>query len=249
MTRNRIVFAALVGTVLAGSLLAAPFWQKEDYLKWSRKECQKLLMDSPWAQSYTLTGLHVPAPMNLGTNPRGENPPRISTGPGGVAGDRETYLFIQLRFLTAKPVRAAMGRLQLMARPDEPQFEEQVKSWVEQPEGEQIVVEVTYYSRPGGHRDLRRVENFFRSNTLEQLKTRCYLSHDESETSLSLSDYQAPGEGNPRALLFFPRFDEQGQPHFSGDEETILLRIETDFEDIEQQFHPDEMRYESGFTI
>jgi hypothetical protein len=51
MRRILILFAALgLGSTLAFS--GAPFWQKKDYNQWSKKECETLLSDSPWAKTF-----------------------------------------------------------------------------------------------------------------------------------------------------------------------------------------------------
>ena len=39
---------------LAG-IQGGEFWQKKEYQQWSERECRKLLEDSPWGQSYTLS--------------------------------------------------------------------------------------------------------------------------------------------------------------------------------------------------
>ena len=53
-----LCFAIPVLLLVASSIaFGADFWEKKEYKKWSAKECQKMLTDSPWAKDLTLQAL------------------------------------------------------------------------------------------------------------------------------------------------------------------------------------------------
>ena len=101
----KITISVLILTVV--QLLAADFWEMKDYTMWSEKECMKLLRKSPWAfsESFRTTA-------NLGST---------------ETGVRETTEIIEFRLLTAKPIRMAFGRLQLLQKPNDEALKEKIR--------------------------------------------------------------------------------------------------------------------------
>lgn len=242
---GKTICALLTGCLSAAAVLADDFWNKNPYMKWTAKQCDALITKSPWAIPYALTSDNTPAPMSRAVI---SGAPAVSF-PKGDAGDHQVHLFLQIRFVTAQAIKAAIGRMRLLANPRHPSLSQEVEGYLNQPPPGQIIVEVTFNSRPAGHSSLRPIEAFFRTNTLEQLRKKIYLSHSKSNTYLELIHYIPPGEGQPGALLFFPRYDESGKPYFDGAEKSILLRLETDFVVVEQEFYPKEMFFKGEFTI
>ena len=51
------------------------------------------------------------------------------------------------------------------------------------------------------------------------------LASSDNKT-VPISAYVQPTERNPFPLLVFPRFDQSGQPYFTGKEKSITLRCE-----------------------
>lgn len=244
---RKLLAVGLVAGGLAGLLWAKDFWQQKDYPQWSAKECNRLLSQSPWAHPYALTGLLIPAPMNQAGGDAEEGETRI--GGGFEAGDREVHLVLQIRFLTARSLRAAVGRLRLLQNPDQPGLPGEVDAYVSQDDPPEIAVELTWFSRPEGHPLLREVEGFFRDTNLEQLRTRCYLSSSETGVFVAPKGFTGPARGYPGVLLTFPRFDDQGGHYFNGSEKTLLFRLEARFGAIEQTFNPRKMVWRGGFTL
>lgn len=241
-----LLFVLVAGTTL---LWAKDFWESKDFLKWSEKECAGLMTKSPWAYPYALTNLLIPAPANLGGG--GGSASRYGTRIGGDfgAGDREVHLVLQMRFLAARPVRAAIGRMRLIQNPASSELPRQVEEYVNQEDPAQIVVELTWSSQPSGHPALRTVEAAFRDDNLDQLRSRCFLSSSETGKYVAISEYTGPAQGYPGALLTFPRFDEQGNPHFTGAEKTLMLRLENRLGTIEQTFNPRKMLWQGKFSL
>ena len=62
----RWIGVILMVTCLPLSLSAEGFWVKKDFAEWSARECAKLLNDSPWARSQTITEIFIE---EIGDNP------------------------------------------------------------------------------------------------------------------------------------------------------------------------------------
>ena len=168
---------------------------------------------------------------------------------GDVSGDSEVHLFLQIRFVTARPIKAAIGRTRLLADPKNKALADQVEQYVNQPDGAEVVVEVTYYSEPAGHPSLRQVENFLRTATLPTLKDRVFLSASKKDVHVPIGRYQGPYEGYNGALLLFPRYDEEGNPHFDGSEREIHFHMRTSFADIDLRLKPSDMIFGGAFAF
>ena len=96
---RRMLAAILIAAVLPSTLVAEGFWVKKAYQEWSARECEKILNDSPWAKSRTMTAVFV--------QPQGQP----SVVPGRDSIPQITYV---ARLWSALPVRqAAVRRMQL----------------------------------------------------------------------------------------------------------------------------------------
>ena len=51
----RPLLATILFAAFAASLFAADFWAKKPYTKWSVDDCERMLQDSPWAKTKTLS--------------------------------------------------------------------------------------------------------------------------------------------------------------------------------------------------
>ncbi len=130
-----------IGTLLATMILPIPlnaqgFWAKKDFTEWSAKECAKLLSDSPWAKSQTITQVFIEEIGEPGSVPSREHAPQI------------TYL---AQIWSAEPIRQAVVRqarlapeFKKLAEPQRQGMEAQQASLLEEKFGGRIVVRVEY---------------------------------------------------------------------------------------------------------
>jgi hypothetical protein len=244
VTSLMIVLLGLMSVLSLGD----EFWDKKPYQEWEAKQCEKLLQDSPWSHPYAVTSVTIPGVQRQG----GGTTPTRSFGDGDLAEtsqDREVLLYLQIRFVTAKPIKAAIGRSRMLAEPKNKALAEQVGQYIDQPDGPEVIVEVTYYSEPAGHLSLRQIENFLRTATLPTLKERVFLSDSAKGVQVNIGRYQGPYEGYNGALLLFPRYDEEGNPYFDGSEREILFHMETDFADVDLKLKPRDMVFGGVFTL
>jgi len=246
----KTILAALVWVLSLSYLLAADFWDQKPYTDWNQKECDKLLEKSPWSHPYALTGVIIPGMANWNrpsspTSSRSFGDDSLAT----LTGDREVHLFLQIRFMTAKPLKAAIGQSRLLADPNNQALQDQAEQYVNQADGPEIIVEVTYYSEPAGHWSLREVAGFLQTATLPVIQNKIWLSASSSDTHIPLLRYQGPYEGYNGALLFFPRYDENGNPNFNGSEREMLFHMEADFVTVDLILKPEDMKFEDVFTL
>ena len=240
---------ALVWIISLSYLSAADFWDKKPYTDWKQKECEKLLKKSPWSHPYAITGVTIPGMMDQKTGGttlgRGYGDGDLDT----TIGDREVHIFLQIRFLTARPLKAAVGQSRLLADPKNQDLRDQVEQYINQEDGPEIVVEVTYYSEPKGHPSLRQIEGFLRTTTLEAIQHKVWLSDSSADTQVPILRYQGPQEGYNGALLFFPRYDESGKPYFPGSEGDMLFHMEAGFAMVDLVLKQKDMTFEDEFTL
>ena len=88
---RRMLAAILIAAVFPSTLVAEGFWVKKAYQEWSARECEKILNDSPWAKSRTMTAVFV--------QPQGQP----SVVPGRDSIPQITYV---ARLWSALPVRS-----------------------------------------------------------------------------------------------------------------------------------------------
>jgi len=115
------LFLAVLGTV---ALQAAEFWERLQPEQWSRKQAEELLQASPWARVVELPvraapGQPIPTVVQAGTDAC------ANCDPTGRSFDRELSqanqllrvptLRVRLLWLTALPIREALGRLSAQA--------------------------------------------------------------------------------------------------------------------------------------
>lgn len=205
----RLVEITILVLILAAvPLLAGDFWEGKDYTTWSEKECMKMLRKSPWAsyETYRTTA-------NLGST---------------ETGVRETTEIIELRLLTAKPIRMALGRLQLLQKPNDEALKEQVKRFVERPPGDEILVQVNCRTIPAGG-FWSHLHAFFARATLSTFVDTTNLISADGE-HVAMIGYLPWTDERPNAVFVFPRLAEDGEPYFSGKEKSIVFRSEFDMD-------------------
>lgn len=122
---NRRFMSLMAGCVLvSGFALAAEFWERKEFTEWTDKEIRKILTDSPWARTVELA-LAMPSAgegggrmrmpggggggMGGGDLEEGGGMPRMG-GEGVAAGPMPT-VSVQLRWVSALPVKQAIARV------------------------------------------------------------------------------------------------------------------------------------------
>lgn len=185
------------------------FWLEKPFAKWNKKEAEKILNDSPWADSVTFS---EPAPVISSVTPR-------TATLGDTGGRIDVYRIFRVRFLSARPVRVALGRMtRIMKEGDRTEgIDPGAQQFIDASFGDRIVLALETESnsqRAGG--ELARLLS---SLTLARVQPDTYLQSPSGKKNY-LSDYVPPSPDGLGAKLVFSRTVD-GTPFISGEEGTI----------------------------
>lgn len=204
---NKIIW--ILAVLGAWTLSAADFWQTKKFPDWSDKEVEKILKDSPWAQTFTVeTGKNAGGSSNRGMGGGGNMGGGGMGGGGGRAGrgggmgsstgtnttgsnypqQTSGSSTIILRWLSALPVKQAIARAQYG---DEAATSPDAVRSFEREETQYIVALIGVPPR------LVRKANQMKSNAWLRLK-----GHDAIPASDAKSDLRDNGV---YLTLYFPR--------------------------------------------
>lgn len=206
--------AALLGSVSAGH--AAEFWQKKDYRQWSKKECRKLLENSPWAKRYA-EGRAIVEQI------RAWQPESVERG-----REAHPYIEYQVRFLSALPIRQALVRLMQINSDYEKMPPEQQRAFDQQAAGllnaqfpDTVVLAVTYGSNVDAYD--KPLAQYWQHQTAETLKNFIFLAGRPGE-KVPLLRYTVAGGAGREFRLTFPR-EHEGRPLLGPNGKTLQLEF------------------------
>jgi hypothetical protein len=191
------------------------FWQKKSYQEWSDRECQKLLHDSPWAQTFS----------NLRFVDRRRERKSDELQRGGESQPEFSYVAL---IRSALPIRQALVR-QLKLDPKFVQKTPQEKQTIlaesarllSEKFADRISIYVGYQSNVGIYdADLVR---FWQTQNTETLRNQIYLI--QGSDRIELIGYQSAKQGQNGFELTFPRH-VNGRPLLSAADKTLTLSIE-----------------------
>lgn len=199
---SRQVFSVVL---IIGLLTSAALSQtlSKPWTEWSRKEAEKILTDSPWAQTQTETDIselffRPQAAPNAITGARNSDPARDERG----ANNQATSIKYYVRFLSAKPVRLAIARQIELDQPADERVRAYLKDFVERRFDRWIAITVTFTSSDG--RLLGAASQAFNSAVTSVLKNNTYLERKDGKR-LFLHTYQAPSADGLGAKFIFER--------------------------------------------
>ena len=243
--------ASLLVLLVSAPLLAAKFWESKEFTTWSQKECMELLNKSPWTQSLsfgsTLSARTMPA----------DAPVSIRDAPTeGKLGEQDSTVVFQFRALTAKPIRLALMRLQMLKKPDDAALREQAAKIDEEPAGKEIAIQVSYQTVPQGSSAVHDLHSYFLQSTWITFRDSTSLASEKSGI-VPVARYLPPSEKQANPLFIFPRVNEKGEPYFTGEEKSIALmsEFEPTINNAKQRYkiyvklNPREMKFQNAFAF
>ena len=207
-----VVSACLV--VLMSACLALAQKQKP-WTEWTKKDVDKTLNDSAWGQTQSEGGASSSQSSDSAVTqvaaPRSSDRQLSRQGESGE-GKPVNYVKYYVRFLSAKPVRAAFARQVLLskAEPDEA-LTTQLQGFVDRDFSEYIVVSVGV--EVGDQRMAGPIMQAFSGANTEALQKTVYLERKDGK-KLFLMDYRPPVQDGMGAKFIFKRAVD-GQPFLS----------------------------------
>lgn len=208
----RTVINLLVALTLLLALTAATA-QKNDkpWTDWSKKDAQKVLNDSPWAQTQTDTDTSEmfysptsPAGTGSRTQSTSVNIDRADTG----ATNQSVNVKFHVRFFSARPVRQALARMMELDQKPPAEVVARLHSFADLKSTGSIIVTVTYESPDQRYSGV--VMQAFNSAITATLKNNSYLERSDGKR-LFLEEYVPPGKDGFGARFIFLR-EMNGQP-------------------------------------
>jgi len=208
------VLSALL--LLSSLAVAKEWWEKKSYDKWSKKDVNRMLDESPWGKIHTVTIM----------NPATEGASRSFEDLGRGDLEREKHSRFHLRFLTAKPVRMAFVRNIMMNAKGEVN-REMLEKYVEQANDDYIIVAMQVSTIPEGSSTFQGYMAALNHLRVPDLVNNTALSTDSGKR-VYVSHYEPPGRDGLGAKFIFKRRLPNGSPLISGDDKEI--RFETTIE-------------------
>jgi hypothetical protein len=195
-------------------MLAHPLaaqWNKKPYTEWSEKEATRLLNDSPWGQTQTLTDT---------SQMTGQA--RADSGQSRV---QDVFnVNIRIRFLSARPVRQAISHLMELTNREKisAQLAARLKAFAAADFPDYIVITVTTESDKAS-RLLQQTQADFYKLTTNELKNNTYLLAGGQR--IFVKEYQPPGNDGLGARYIFPRMVD-GKPFITPETGDVLFHSE-----------------------
>jgi len=195
--------------VLLSTLAFALPVQKEEkpWTKWTQKEAEKILNDSPWAKSQidTDTSEMVYTPTSdpgLRSRERENDQSRLEKG----ASNQAMNVKYIVRFFSARPVRQALARMMELRQKLDPEMTNRLHSFAELKSTDSIILTLSVEAsdqRYGGP-----VMQQVNSAITATLKNDSYLERNGKR--LFLEEYVPPGkDGFGARFIFLRRMDEK----------------------------------------
>jgi hypothetical protein len=207
---NRLVYSsfftiALVFSSLTVSAMVSQQKEVDAWTKWSKKEAEKILSDSPWSQSQTDTDtsemFYSPTSDPTRSRPTANDESRLSRG----ATNQSVNVRYAIRFFSARPVRQALIRLMELQSSPPPEVVARMHEFANVKATDSIIVTLTVQS--SDQRAERTVMQAVNSAVTGTLKNDTYL--ERNGRKLFLEEYIPPGKDGFGARFIFLRLMDE----------------------------------------
>ena len=206
------------------------------WTEWSKKDAEKVLTSSPWAQTQVEADLtemfYSPTSNRGGLNASG----RAQQG----ATNQEVTLSYHIRFFSARPIRQALARLYQLQRQPTGEELQGLENFANAVPEKVIIVTVNYESSDG--RTAGRAMQIFESAITATLKNKAYLERKDG-TRVFLQEYVPPGKDGFGARFVFPRFVQE-RPFLTDDSGEVRFYAElAEAMKVNMRFSVSQMKY------
>ena len=245
MNRTAISFMAAMALLL--TLITATAQQSKPWTGWSKKEAEKILSDSPWAQTQTDTDtsqmFYSPtSDPRLGARVTSTTGVRVGEG----ATNQSVNIIYRVRFFSARPIRQALVRLMWIQQTPPAEVAQKMTNFAELQSSDSIIVTVTFDSND--QRYSGTVMQAFNSAVTATLKNDTYLERNDGKR-LFLEEYVPPGKDGFGARFIFLR-ELDGQPFISKDTAQVRFYAQyTNGPKIDRRFKVADMIYQGGLEF
>jgi len=236
---RRILFTCSILILFAASAAAQ---KTKPWTEWSAKDAEKVMNDSAWGQTQTESDTQQPESASAITQVSSSGAARDNLNRTPESGEGKTSMSVRyrVRFLSAKPIRAAFVRMvELQGAP--PERVTLLRTFVDRDFGDYIVVTITIDGN-----DQKRIAPAVAeiSNAdATVLKTTTYLERKDGKR-VALMDYRAPVQDGLGAKFVFPRTID-GKPFIEATSGEVRFATEVGKAvKISKRFKVSEMMYD-----
>ena len=192
------------------------------WTEWSRKDAEKILNDSAWGQTQTVTSSDSSSTSAITKTEGAGNESVSRSGQSGESmGSKST--FYRARFLTARPVREAFSRLLILSQPNAGKdLTDQLQGFIDRDFGKYLVVAFNVDAS-----DPKMAAGMMAAMTrmsTDALKGKVYLERKDGKR-LELIDYKPPIADNMGAKFIFER-ELDGQPFLTPESDSVKFIME-----------------------
>lgn len=200
-----LALAALVFSSLIGSATAVQQKDDEAWMKWTKKDVEKMLSDSPWSKDQVETNtseMFFSPTSDPNTSRKTSNDEqRLSGG----ATNQSVNVKYTVRFFSARPIRRALVRMMELQNKPPADVLEKLHNFANVKAGDSIIVTVSMQS--SDQRAERAMMEAFNGGVTGTLKNDTYLERDGKR--LFLEEYVPPGKDGFGARFIFLRSQDE----------------------------------------
>ena len=236
---RRILFTCSILILFAASAAAQ---KTKPWTEWSAKDVEKVMNDSAWGQTQTESETKQSEDTSAITQvaaPKAADRQLSRTGESGE-GKQSMSVRYRIRFLSAKPIRAAFVRMvELQGAP--PERVTQLRTFVDRDFGDYVVVTITM----DGNDQKRMAPAMAEISNADAtvLKTTTYLERKDGKR-VALMDYRAPTQDGLGAKFVFPRTVD-GKPFIEATSGEVRFATEVGkVVKVSKRFKVSEMMYD-----
>lgn len=182
----------LILVLLTQACLAEKPWEKKPFEKWSIKEINQFLADSPWAKTVYVTNVN---PTMINESAVGARR-RSAAETASLSEESAPRISYRVQLRSAAPLRRAIARKSRLdsnydglSPQQRASLDANIKQFLAQTFADSIVVEVTFNSN--APTPLFEVRNYWTAQTAETLQDKLFLMFDE--TKLQPQWFEADG--------------------------------------------------------
>jgi hypothetical protein len=204
-TRDLMKNLCLIVALIVHSIASSAAWaqkNEKDWTKWTKKEAEKVLSNSPWSQNQTDTDMSemffspTSDPNKRPGPPTQRDEDRLVKG----ATNQSVNVKFVIRFFSARPVRQALMRLLELENNPSPEVLTRMRDFANFPSNDIII---TVLTESTDQRSGRAVMQLFHSAVTGTLKNDTYLERNGKR--LFLGEYVPPGKDGFGARFVFKR--------------------------------------------
>jgi hypothetical protein len=237
----RVISACFVVVMLASAVFAQ---KQKPWTEWTKKDIEKTLNDSAWGQTQVEGGKSQSSESTSAiTQVAAQRAADRQMSREGESGETKPTPVVKfhVRFLSAKPVRAAFARMVVLSKGQaDESLTQQLQAFIDRDFADYIVISVGV--EVGDEKMAMPLTRAFAAATTEALQKNVFLERKDGK-KLFLMEYRAPAGDGMGAKFVFPRKLE-GQPFLTENDSVRFVAQLSEKMKLNTRYKLSDMLYE-----